>query len=221
MVKDNTSPEERLLAAIEKGDKAVLSRAKEKKFLPDIEFLIGHCKERILSFAAFLTKGGDADSSFDMIHVLKVVNRGIGVLAAVLLLALIIDMIFPSHQVTKIYANTSRSHNWETQKKKVIALEAFTVYQDAVRKRDIFNPVTQNVSASAGIGKTAQFQEITKDLSLVGIYWGASPEAMIEDTAAKKTYFLKRGDEVKGIIIKEILKDRVVLQYRNEEIELM
>jgi type II secretory pathway component PulC len=44
---------------------------------------------------------------------------------------------------------------------------------------------------------------------------------MIEDKAAKKTYFLKTGDEIKGMKVKAILKDRVILQYGEEEMELM
>ncbi|MEI8349280.1 MAG: hypothetical protein WCI77_03910 [Candidatus Omnitrophota bacterium] len=221
MGKDNISPEERLLAAIEKGDKTAPPKAQENRSLSGLKVFFGRFKARVVSALPLPGKETDGVQSFDIIHVLKITNRAIGVLAAILLLILIIDMIFPSHNVTKIYASTSGTRNWQTQKKKVMPLDVFSIYQEAVRKRDIFNPVTQNVLASNASGRPAQFQEATKDLSLVGIYWGETPEAMIEDTVAKKTYFLKRGDEIKGIKVKDILKDRVILQYRTEEIELM
>jgi hypothetical protein len=92
-------------------------------------------------------------------------------------------------------------------------------YAEQARKRDIFHPVTSAIKGIAGSG----LQALTKDLGLAGIYQpvGKPLEAMIEDKAAKKTYFLKTGDEIKGMKVKAILKDRVILQYGEEEMELM
>jgi len=44
---------------------------------------------------------------------------------------------------------------------------------------------------------------------------------MIEDKAAKKTYFLKQGDKIKGVVVKNIFKDKVVLEYGSETIEFL
>jgi type II secretory pathway component PulC len=90
------------------------------------------------------------------------------------------------------------------------------VYIEEVKKRDIFRPVQ-----AAGTVAKFSLQGLTKDLVLSGIYQGKYPEAIIEDKTTKKVYFLKEGDEVKGLKVKSILKDRVILQYGEEEVELL
>jgi len=103
--------------------------------------------------------------------------------------------------------------------KPIEAFKPLAFYAEQARKRDIFHPVTSAIKGIAGSG----LQALTKDLCLAGIYQpiGKPSEVMIEDKAAKKTYFLKEGDEIKGMKVKAILKDRVILQYGEEEMELM
>lgn len=91
-------------------------------------------------------------------------------------------------------------------------------YLQDVKQRDIFKAVPKDVT---GVIAESSLHELAKDLSLAGIYMGEYPEIMIEDKAAKKTYFLKQGDKIKGIVVKNILKDRVILQYGDETIEFL
>ena len=68
---------------------------------------------------------------------------------------------------------------------------------------------------------TAKEADRTKDFALVGIAWSSDPEAMVEDSKNKKTFFVKRGqaldDEVKVVTI---FKDKAVLTYKGKEFEL-
>ena len=57
-------------------------------------------------------------------------------------------------------------------------------------------------------------------MKLVGIAWSDNPDAMIEDTKVKKTYFVKQGDIINGVRIERIFRDKVVLTYKGEKIEL-
>ena len=86
-----------------------------------------------------------------------------------------------------------------------------------MKKRDVFHPYSGGAAGIAGSNLAV------KDLGLAGTYQGQDQrlEAMIEDKSAKKTYFLKEGDEIKGFKVKSILKDRVILQYGDQEIEIM
>ncbi len=59
-----------------------------------------------------------------------------------------------------------------------------------------------------------------KTLKLVGISWGETPIAMIEDTTKKETSFLKAGEFSNEIQVKTILKDRVVLSHGDAEYDL-
>ena len=60
-----------------------------------------------------------------------------------------------------------------------------------------------------------------RGFKLVGISWGKEPIVMIESKYEKRTYFLKKGDSMGQFKIKDILEDRVILDYNEELIELM
>ncbi|PIV39144.1 MAG: hypothetical protein COS29_04160 [Candidatus Omnitrophica bacterium CG02_land_8_20_14_3_00__42_8] len=91
-------------------------------------------------------------------------------------------------------------------------------YLQDVRQRDIFKIVPKDIT---GTTAESNLQVLTKDFNLAGIYMGEYPEVMIEDKAAKKTYFLKQGDKIKGVVVKNIFKDKVVLEYGSETIEFL
>ena len=54
-------------------------------------------------------------------------------------------------------------------------------------------------------------------LKLVGISAGVTPVAMIEDTVARKTYFLKEGDFLEDIQIVNISEGKALLSYQEAE----
>ena len=69
--------------------------------------------------------------------------------------------------------------------------------------------------------QSADNNEAIKALSLVGISWSASPDAIVEDKTKQKTYFLKRGQEFgDGIKVEAIFKNKVVLSLDDQEFEL-
>lgn len=55
---------------------------------------------------------------------------------------------------------------------------------------------------------------------LVGISLGEEPLAMMEDTATGRTYFVKKGQEFKGIKVQQISKEKVTVTYEGQEAEL-
>lgn len=115
-------------------------------------------------------------------------------------------------------------------------LRPLTDYLREVEKRDLFNPVLapkpEKGAAKAELVKPQQavkppeptaleiLREKAKPLNLVGISWGKSPVAMIEDTNKRETSFLKAGQSINGIKVKAILKDRAILSYGNAEYEI-
>jgi type II secretory pathway component PulC len=63
--------------------------------------------------------------------------------------------------------------------------------------------------------------EATKHLRLVGISWSDDPDIMIEDTKTQRTLFLKKGKLIDNEIkVQAVFKDKVILSYNGEEIEL-
>jgi len=63
-------------------------------------------------------------------------------------------------------------------------------------------------------------EDLIKNFRIVGIIWSNAPQVMIEDVSDRRTYLLSQGNMLKGVLVKEILKDRVVLSYDNQETEL-
>lgn len=96
-------------------------------------------------------------------------------------------------------------------------------YLDKVRSRDIFSMVArkkEESSAAAPKGPSSRIMEATQSLKLVGISWSNDPDAMIEDTRSLRTFFVKRGQMIGEIKVQAIFKDKVILGYDGEEIEL-
>lgn len=101
-------------------------------------------------------------------------------------------------------------------------------YLEKVRTRNIFRfggiavPLVQEKDEPAPeVLPPSEADELAKSLRLVGIGWSNDPDVMIENTATKKVYFLKRGDVIDDRIkINAIFQDRVILFYEGREIEL-
>lgn len=103
-------------------------------------------------------------------------------------------------------------------------LKAASYYLEKVRQRDIFQlgpKKTEDTKEEAvQSGPSGEILEATQHLKLVGISWSNDPDAMLEDTKALKTFFVKRGQMIGDVRVQAIFKDKVVLSYRGEETEL-
>jgi len=100
-------------------------------------------------------------------------------------------------------------------------------YLQMARSRNLFqigaSPAATESDTAAPAADTSQKQREEKVLSqfrLVGISWSDDPDAMIENKTEAKTYFIKRGQEVGGVSVAAIYKDRVILSYEGTEVEL-
>lgn len=104
-----------------------------------------------------------------------------------------------------------------------ILKKSATHYLGKVRKRNLFRI---GGSDSVDLGRvfapilaTRLIDEI-KHLRLVGISWSEDPDAMIEDANTGRTFFVKRGDMVDKFKVEAIFKDKIILGYGGEEVEL-
>lgn len=62
---------------------------------------------------------------------------------------------------------------------------------------------------------------IKLDLALVGISWSANPDAIIEDKASRRTYFVQAGQTIAGgVRVEAIFQHKVVLSYEGREFEI-
>jgi hypothetical protein len=102
-------------------------------------------------------------------------------------------------------------------------LKSLSYYLEKARERDIFNMAIKRTTYGAAFAKgpSQRVIEISQNLKLVGISWSDDPDVMIEDTKTQRTLFLKKGQMIDNEIrLKAVFKDKVILSYGEEEIEL-
>jgi hypothetical protein len=75
-------------------------------------------------------------------------------------------------------------------------------------------------SPSSGI-PSAGASALVSRLSLLGIMAGEKPQAIVEDTQTKKTYFVTVGQHViEGLVVEAVQDNRVVFTVNGERVEL-
>ena len=105
----------------------------------------------------------------------------------------------------------------------VVTAKSATYFLEKIRQKDIFRMGAKASASSVEAAKAeapSKLAEAAQHLKLVGISWSADPDAMIEDTNATRTFFVKRGQTIGEFKVQAIFKDKVVLVYDGEEIEL-
>jgi hypothetical protein len=219
--KEFITPEKELLKLIEEKKDTASVKAKTSARKKVSLFSLGGIKGRIsyfkTNFKSLLYKGFGLD--------VKMINLALIILIFIGLLLVTFDFFNSlakvNDQVEAVF-NVERTVS-DFKFAEVTPLEAASYYIDKAKKRDIFNMVSQATDASGGQDIAPAVKQIvkkTEGFKLVGIAWSDSPDAMIEDDKSKKTFFLKKGDFINDVEVKEIFKEKVILQYEEEEIEL-
>ena len=99
-------------------------------------------------------------------------------------------------------------------------------YLDTLNRRNIFQPYeAKAVQKEAAVTENAAtpISDRIKDLKLVGISWLDTPEsasAMIENTQSGVTYFLKSGEQINSVTVKQIYADSIIIRLGDEEMEM-
>ena len=97
-------------------------------------------------------------------------------------------------------------------------MKPYEFYSQALSRSDLFKVSTPPQEVLAGT-LTADASSI-KDIDLVGIISGDSPQAIIEDKKIKKTYYVTKGQFIGDIQVEDILQGKVVLIFEGQRYEL-
>lgn len=87
-----------------------------------------------------------------------------------------------------------------------------------LKKRNIFSLASSGASEG---GSVIGDREEVAEFRLVGILWSDRPQTMIENVPEQKTYLLNQGDMIGNFRVKDVLKDKVVLEKNGKVWELM
>lgn len=90
-------------------------------------------------------------------------------------------------------------------------------YLNSIRQRSIF--ASEQIEVY-GRSQVAVASDVLKDLSLVGIISGDSPQAIIEDKKANKTYYVTKGQYIGEFMVEDILEGKVIINRNQERFEL-
>lgn len=163
---------------------------------------------------------------------LEAVNRTfIGIL--LVLTTLVVHQVFYKKSDMKTLMDSISKIKFETPAG-LGSIEAFQPvdhYLQQVRQRDIFNLITK-VEKMVIVEEPPppppppppqpKLKDLAQGFKVVGIAWGANPKVMIKDNKTQEIFFLKEGETVgkTAIQVKTIQRDKIILGYEDEEMDL-
>jgi hypothetical protein len=222
------TPEKQLLKLIEKGKDYVGFSPSAVKHRSLSFFSIGAWIGRASFLKESLIRWFKAGSyrSFDA----KKANYFLSFCIFILLVYFVISSTFSVNSLVNfekkmksLQANVKKGSKSAGESEILGLKKTVSYYLEKARERDIFRMRSKraaNEDKSAPILPSGRVIEATAHLRLVGISWSDDPDAMIEDTQAKRTLFIKRGQMIGEVKVQAIFKDKVVLSYYGEEVEL-
>ncbi|MCM8781664.1 MAG: hypothetical protein NC828_01200 [Candidatus Omnitrophica bacterium] len=100
--------------------------------------------------------------------------------------------------------------------------QPFSYFAEQVGSKTIFAPaVTEEITPKISVEEGPKLEDVKAQLNLLGVISGDNPQAIIEDKKTQKTYFLNRGSMFDDVVVKDILENKVILIYKEEEFELV
>ena len=217
------SPEKELLKLIEKPMAQSSLRAAAVRYHGKSFFSFGALKGRV----AFL-KNKTKEFKAGNLRALDVKALNMALLSCIVLLvayAGLSSLVSMATLKKEIKIDVKKASVSESDGSQVNSLlKATSYYLEKARERDIFTmnirkPVVETGAFSKG--PSQRFIEMTQNFKLVGISWSDDPDVMIEDTKNPRTLFLKKGQLIDNEIrLQAVFKDKVILSYNGEEIEL-
>lgn len=159
----------------------------------------------------------------------KALNVTLAFVLAVLTAMVVYQGVYKRPNISKIArAASAIGVRIAEEKKEPAPLKPEDFYTAEIQKRDIFSPVPELREEKPVIVEPVKKDkdkliEASAGLTLKGISWGDFPKAMIKHEKENKVYFLKPGQMIgsTGIKLKEVLKNKVVIEYEEEEMELL
>ena len=215
-MRDNISPEEKLLRLIRAEKKTKPSPNLwdkyqggnlDKEVTADIPHLKPAIKKPRFSFIRpYLTAGN--------------IQRLIPVFLIASIVYLLISFIYPFVGLNKIeLPKTPLDKMKELELKLKKESKPLEFYLQGIRQREIFgNPVGSSQETVIPAGATEA--DLIKDISLVGIISGLTPQAIIEDKKAQKTYYVTKGQFIGEMQVEDILEGKIILNFKGKRFEL-
>ena len=217
MAQEHSNTAERELLKIIEGKSEI-----KKIVKPDSQFKLDSLLKKFsLPFSGMLHKGAFSPKS--QITPGKINNL---LIAAVFILMVSFGLVFmngagrlkklPHFDIPTVHAKARGI---------ILPLREYTFYIEKIIGRNIFSENIAAEQANVEAPTAKKINDMVKDLRLTGISWSEDENerfVMLEDIQAKITYFLKEGETISksNVSVKKVFKDKVILTYLEEEIEI-
>jgi len=180
--------------------------------------LLGYFKEVVQTLAVRYASGRQYFAIFRRI---EIINRSLAIVLVLFLGAFIYSAVLGRPSIEKTVRHFPRPPVRSMKANNHEAFMSSDAYVKMSKQRDIFSREQHATVEGVAVADKPDAPRTKTDLQLVGIYFSEEPEVIIEDKTEKKTYFLKEGDNIKGIKVKSIRQDRVILESDGMDWELM
>lgn len=191
-MKDNITPEEKLLRLIR--------RNKKEEPRPTIKYSLF---ARVKKYLSFLN-----------------IHKVIFFVFVISCVYLVISLIYPIIGLKKINLTlVSQEKIIESNISPKNEIVPYEYYRKGTENRQIFGGVA-SLESGVPIGISNINVDLVKDINLVGIISDEPPQAVIEDKKAQKTYYLTKGQFIGEIQIEDIQEGKIILNYNGQRFEL-
>jgi hypothetical protein len=224
----SSTPEQQLLKLIEETQKGQKAGAPPRAVVHPRKagFSLGKLPGAFLGRLSFLKRGGKKRATHRKVSFnIADMNKLLYVAVACLLLYVVFDAVASATSLRRPpNFLPPKDMRFSFVKGAIEPLRETSYYLQKISARDIFKEgkkveeVKEEKPKENAVVETAQ---AIQNLALVGISWSSNPDAIIEDKAHQRTFFVKRGqmagDDVK---VEAIFKDHVVVSFEDKEYEL-
>ena len=111
----------------------------------------------------------------------------------------------------------------EVETETPVEAKPLSYYEEIVAQRDIFNTSFQKTAPTTGPQTTTQTVQPVNPLqnvTLVGVVMDDEPQAIIHNQNTNETFFLKKGESTDGVVVENIVEEKVTVQFQGESIDL-
>lgn len=215
-MKDNIPPEEKLLRLI-RGQK---QQSKVTAALPAAELSVSTAVKAAASYPKVTLAQWQALTNVVKKRFLFLNNKKIIWLSLIACgLYLIASLVYPWVGLEKIKL-PQIAHNKDNLLRRTLKqnIKPYEFYLKGIEGRQIFVSHSTQEAPTSTIAQAGT--DLMKDLSVVGIISGESPQAIIEDKKTQKTYYVNKGQFIGQVQIADILEGKIIVNYQGQKFEL-
>ncbi|MBU1726437.1 MAG: hypothetical protein KJ880_02265 [Candidatus Omnitrophica bacterium] len=209
-MRDNLSPEEKLLRLIKGQNKKPLP------VKPDVEPALSPSQAKPSAHAQTIHLP-KLPKSFTLKLNLK---QTIILIFSASCLYLLISFIYPLIALRTIKLPQIISKETSEGERPDIKTDSDTnlqAYINEIKNKKMFSTAPAVSKSSSVAGPNV---DLIKDISLVGIISGDNPQAIIEDKKSQKSFYLNKGQFFGDFQLEDISEGKVILNYKGERYEL-